>query len=130
MCTWLLTNTTYGTWLPGDWKGCVTSVRDERPGDAPSVARIEHDIPGHVYEDEMPGLRVHAANLLKGPPIDLDREKAEIMVAQLQETAAHRQWVVLGVAVMHNHWHLVVEVSGDPEPRKILNDSKRMRLGR
>ncbi|HYH63802.1 MAG TPA: hypothetical protein VD866_03795 [Urbifossiella sp.] len=43
MLTWLLTSTTYGTWLPGDRRGSVTSVRDTRPDDAPTVVRIEHD---------------------------------------------------------------------------------------
>ncbi len=31
MTTWLLTSTTYGTWLPGDPRGSVTSVLDFRP---------------------------------------------------------------------------------------------------
>ncbi len=35
MTTWRLTNTTYGTWLPGDPRGFVTSVlgfRIDEPG--------------------------------------------------------------------------------------------------
>ena len=51
MRAWLLSNTTYGTWLPGDRRGSVTSVRDLRPGDEPSPFRFEHDLPGEPYED-------------------------------------------------------------------------------
>jgi hypothetical protein len=56
MRAWLLTTTTYGSWLPGDRRGSVTSVRDERPNDPPSVVRIEHDIPGEPNEDAIPEL--------------------------------------------------------------------------
>ena len=41
-----LTNTTYETWLPGDPRGSVTSVRDVRPGDERNAFRFEHDLPG------------------------------------------------------------------------------------
>jgi hypothetical protein len=53
---WLLSNTTYGTWLPGDRRGSVTSVRDRREGDEASAFRLEHDMPGEPWEDEIPGL--------------------------------------------------------------------------
>jgi hypothetical protein len=87
MRAWLLTNTTYGSWLPGDVRGSVTSVRDRRPGDAPGETRIEHDLPGEPWEDEIPGLAASARANLSGPPISLDVGKAEILLAQFQETA-------------------------------------------
>src|SRR4051812_38607974 len=85
MRAWLLTNTTYGTWLPGDPRGCVASVRDLRPQELPSTIRFEHDIPGEPYEDEMPGLRAASAERLTDPPIFIDLAKAEDMLAQFQE---------------------------------------------
>ena len=69
MRVWLLTSTTYGTWLPGDPRGSVTSVRDQRPGDAPSVVRIEHDIPGELWEEPIPGLHRSAQERMKGAPV-------------------------------------------------------------
>ena len=36
MRSWLLSNTMYGTWLPGSSRGSVTSVRDLRPGEEPT----------------------------------------------------------------------------------------------
>jgi REP element-mobilizing transposase RayT len=125
MPTWLLTNTTYGSWLPGDRRGSVTSVRDLRSGDDPgTTVRIEHDIPGEPVEEPIPGLEASARNRMKGPPIYLDREKAEVACAQFRETAAYRKWPLLAAAIMYNHFHLVVEAPDDPHPRKLLADFK------
>jgi hypothetical protein len=55
---WLLTSTTYGTWLPGDPRGFVSNVAD---GPGPEV---RHNIPGTPYDKDMPGLvRVARENL-------------------------------------------------------------------
>jgi len=124
MRAWLLTNTTYGTWLPGDPRGSVTSVRDLRPDDEPTRFRFEHDTPGEPYEDEILGLRRAAVEQMKGPPIYLDFEKAEVGLTQFQETAAFRGWTLQAVALMVNHFHIVVSVVDDPRPRKILVDFK------
>jgi hypothetical protein len=124
MRVWFLSNTMYGTWLPGDPRGSVTSVRDERSGDEPTPFRFEHDMPGEPYEDELPGLRRSAMQDLKCPPIYLDLQKAEIVLAQFQETATFRGWTIRAVAIMFNHYHIVVEVPNDPSPTKILADFK------
>jgi len=124
MRSWFLTNTTYATWLPGDPRGSVTSVRDRRPDDAPTPSRIEHDLPGEPWEDEIPGLRHSARERLKGPPIYLDRDQTEIVLAQFLETGAYRGWTIHAIAIMANHFHLVVEVPGDPDPTRVLADFK------
>ncbi len=117
---WLLTNTTYGTWLPGDERGSVTSVREDQS----DPIRLEHDLPGEPWEDAISGLQRSARELMQGPPIFLDLKKADALLAQFQETAACRGWQLKAVAVMKNHFHLVVAVVDDPEPRKILADFK------
>src|SRR5262245_8817272 len=124
MRSWLLSNTCYGTWLPGDKRGSVTSVRDTRPEDAPSDFRFEHDIPGTPCEEEVPGLRWAAEVQMKGPPILLDQEKAEVLLAQFQETAEYRGRVLRAVSIMYNHVHLVVQVADDPDPDRMLADFK------
>jgi REP element-mobilizing transposase RayT len=124
MRSWLLSNTTYGTWLPGGAHGSVTSVRDLRPGDEPTPSRIEHDLPGEPWEEAMPGLWRSAQELLKGPPIYLDLEKAETLLPQFQETAAYRHWTLRAIAIMKNHFHIVVQVADDPDPTRILADFK------
>lgn len=124
MRSWLLSNTFYGTWLPGDERGSVTSVRDVRPEDAPSDFRFEHDVPGTPWEEGMPALRRAAEAQMKGPPIYLDVRKAEILLAQFQETAAYRGRVLRAVSIMFNHCHLVVQVADDPDPGRMLADFK------
>jgi REP element-mobilizing transposase RayT len=121
---WLLTNTTYGTWLPGTPRGSVTSVRDRRPEDSAEPARVEHDLPGEPWEDAIPGLQRSALELMRGPPIYLELLKAEALLSQFQETASCRGWQLQAVAIMNNHFHLVVQVTGDPTPKKILSDFK------
>jgi REP element-mobilizing transposase RayT len=61
---------------------------------------------------------------MKGPPIYLDLEKAEITLSQFRETASYRGWTLYAVAIMANHFHIVLSVNDDPEPRKILADFK------
>src|SRR5437764_1698593 len=124
MRAWLFTNTTYGTWLPGDPRGSVTSVRDQRLGDAPRVARFEHDLPGEPWEDPIPGLYRSACERMKGPPIWFEIAHAELVLAQFRETASYRDRTLRAVAVMANHFHLVVQVPDDPDPHRVLADFK------
>jgi REP element-mobilizing transposase RayT len=125
MRRWLLSNTMYGTWLPGDRRGSVTSVRDFRLGDPQdSDFRFEHDIPGEPWEPEMPGLNRAAKNQMNGAPIYFNAEHAEMVWAQFLETAKHRSWIVHALAIMRDHFHLVVQVPSDPDPKKVLADFK------
>ena len=61
---------------------------------------------------------------MKTAPIHLTRPHADILLAQFQETAAFREWLLLAVAIMTNHFHLVVGAEGDPDPERILGDFK------
>jgi REP element-mobilizing transposase RayT len=124
MRTWLLTNTSYSTWLPGDPRGCVTSVRDLRPDDQPRIVRFEHDLPGEPWEDPLPGLYRSAAENMCGPPIHLNLAQAEALLGQFRETSGYRGRTLLAVAVMRNHFHMVVQVPGDPCPKRMLADFK------
>ncbi|MBX9626554.1 MAG: transposase [Gemmataceae bacterium] len=115
---WLLTWATYGTWLPGDARGFVSNVRD---GPGPEV---RHNLPGTPYDADAPGLRRSARNNLKGEPIWLTRDHADLLVPQFRETAGYRGWALFAAAVMANHVHLVVGVPGDPDPSDLLGDFK------
>jgi REP element-mobilizing transposase RayT len=115
---WFLTSTTYGTWLPGDERGSVTTVLD---GPGP---RKRHNIPGTACDEGMPGLHASAHAALKDRPVYLSREQAEALLAQFQETAEHRGWLLLAVAIMANHFHILIGVRGDPEPDAILGNFK------
>jgi REP element-mobilizing transposase RayT len=72
----------------------------------------------------MPGLYHAARNALKGPPVFLNHEQAAVLLAQFQETTNYRGWLLLAVAIMANHFHIVVGVPGDPDPEKLLGDFK------
>jgi REP element-mobilizing transposase RayT len=72
----------------------------------------------------MPGLRRASEQLLKGPPILLQTRQAHVALAQFLETARFRDWSILAVSIMVNHFHIVVSVPGDPSPGKILGDFK------
>ncbi len=115
---WLLTWTTYGTWLPGDRRGFVSPVRDG-PG-----TEVRHNQPGTAYDSDMPGLRRSAGQALKCQPIYLVLDQAVALLNQFHETAGYRHWLLLAVAIMANHAHLVVGVPGDPDPSDILGDFK------
>jgi REP element-mobilizing transposase RayT len=115
---WLLTWTTYGTWLPGDSRGFVSNVPD---GPGPEV---RHNIPGTPYDADDARVRHRARDNLVGDPVWLTAEQAVIVVEQFLQTAAFRGWLLLAIAVMSNHVHLVVGVTGDPDPAKLLHDFK------
>jgi REP element-mobilizing transposase RayT len=116
--TWLLTWTTYGTWLPGDDRGFVSNVR---AGDGPEV---KHNTPGTPYDNKLRGLTIAAREQMTGAPIWLNREHAVLLARQFRETAGHRGWALLALAIMANHVHLVVGVPGDPQPDVLLRDFK------
>jgi len=121
---WLLTSTFYGNWLPGEERGFVSRVREQRPGDVPSKSRHEHDEPGSPYDQDISGLRRNTEGEMRGPPISINGEQAQTLLNQFHETAGYRGWELLAVAIMNNHVHWVVGVTGDPDPTKILGDLK------
>ncbi len=115
---WLLTTTTYGARLPGDPRGFVSNVRDD------SGTGVRHNVPGTSQDADMPNLQRWAGDALRCPAIRLIREQAAAILAQFRETADHRDWLLLAVAIMADHFHLVVGVPGDPEPAVLLRDFK------
>ncbi len=121
---WFLTNTCYGNWLPGDARGFVGRVWEHRPDDSIDKRRVEHDQPDTPYDADMSGLERESRTLMKGPPVELTTAHAESLLPQFQETAKHRKWELQAVAIMFNHFHIVVGVPGDPDPAKILGDFK------
>ena len=121
---WLLTNTCYGNRLPGDERGFVGRVWDHRRDDPQDQPRVIHNIPGTPVDEDIPGLQEQSRAMMKGPPIHLTTPQSASLLAQFQETAHFRGWELVAVAIMFNHFHIVVGVSGDPEPSKILGDFK------
>lgn len=121
---WLLSNTCYGTWLPGDRRGFVGRVWEHRLDDPSDQPRVAHDLPGAPYDEDAPGLVIASRLLLKRPPVHLTVAHAKVFLAQVRETAGYRRWELRAVAVVFNHFHIVVGVLGDPKPSKVLGDFK------
>lgn len=115
---WFLTSTTYGNWLPGDPRGFVSGVDDDRGG------KVVHNQPMTEYDRDIPGMHEFARGQLTGPPICLNRPQADAIFQQLYETASHRKWELRAVGIMAKHVHLVVGVLGDPSLGKVLGDFK------
>jgi REP element-mobilizing transposase RayT len=116
---WLITSTTYGTWLPGDDRAFVSNVRvDDQEHE------VRHNRTGQEYDRNMRRLEEHARSNLGADPVILNRSQAQILVEQFQETCRIRQWQLFAVAVMRTHFHAVVGVTDDPDPEDILRDLK------
>ena len=104
---YLITFTTYGTWLHGDEKG--------------SSDRIQN-IPGTPYIDESePRERINQ-DQLKHDPVTLDASQRPIVRDTIQDVCAYRGWSLLACNVRSNHVHVVV--SAEDTPEKVMNDLK------
>jgi REP element-mobilizing transposase RayT len=115
---WLSTWTTYGAWLPGDQRGFVSEIRDEEG------QKMLHNVPGTACDADITLLQGYARSIMTGEAVRLDLPQAQAVAAQLRETATYRGWQLLALAVMANHVHVFVGVSGDPDPEKLLGDFK------
>jgi REP element-mobilizing transposase RayT len=115
---WFLTWHTYGTWLPGDSRGFVSPLRDEV-----GEAHIRN-IPQTRLDSESPHLEAWSRERLKCDPITLTDSQASILAEQFFETVRFRGWNLLAFAIVTNHIHLVLGVTGDPDPIKLLRDFK------
>ena len=74
---WLLTWTTYGTWLPGDERGFVSDVREEGE-------KVLHNEPGTPCDAGQPALRQYVASNLKEAPVWLDLAQARRIADQFE----------------------------------------------
>ncbi|WP_437225721.1 transposase [Planctomicrobium sp. SH661] len=115
---WLITSTTYGTWLPGDQRGFVSPVRDV---DGSLVTRNVFQSP---IESDHPRLQRVSRSTLKSAPVYLNQQQADTIVRQFAETCRFRNWTLVATSCMRNHFHAVLSVSGDPEPATLLRDLK------
>ncbi|MFQ3592854.1 MAG: transposase [Gemmataceae bacterium] len=131
---WLLTWTSYGTWLPGDDRGFVGYIR-ERPADwrqrlnddtqaDDASRRVIHNTPGTPYDRALPGLQRYAREQMKGDPVWLKQAHAKAFLAEAQRTATFRHWQLLAAAVMANHVHLVVVAPDDVVGERLLQEFK------
>jgi len=111
--TYLLTWTTYGSWLPGDERGFVGRVPDGEAG------HVVHNLPGEPYDADEPALRRSAGAQQKGPTVTLDGAAADVCAAAFREVSDTHGVVIHAAAVMANHVHLVVSAE-DADGARLL----------
>ncbi|MBI1321602.1 hypothetical protein GC170_00225 [bacterium] len=115
---WLLTWTTYGSWVPGDDRGSTSVTR------SPDGILEKHNRVGPFSAPSNAALASFSHEMRKHPIVMLDHSMAELVEKQLQETASYRGWSILILAIMTTHIHLVLQVKDDPKPSKMLKDLK------
>ena len=99
---YLITFTTYGTWLHGDERGSV--------------------VKNHTFIDKDSILHKTENSILKHSPIVLTKNQREIIERTIQEICEYRQWELKAINVRTNHVHAVVFAEESPE--KVMNDFK------
>jgi REP element-mobilizing transposase RayT len=114
---WLITWSTYGTWLPGDARGYIGKAQI-------GGERVLQNVPGTPRLEGNPGLAAAARRAMAEPPTWLTRQDAEIAIAQFRQTATIRQWQLLAASVQSDQVHVVLGVPGDPDPSYLVRDLK------
>lgn len=95
--TYLITFSTYGTWLRGDARGWTPRGRDHAPGDVTRPQGAEH---GALEAAD----RVRLAER----SFRLSHDQRRLVLATIRETCRHRGWTLLAVYVGREHVHVVV----------------------
>ena len=115
---WFLTWTTYGTWLPGDERGFVGEVLNE------SGEFFNFNELNTPPAPPNSNLRDAAERVMKSPPLFLDHSQATALFEQFHETSNVSGWLLIAVAIMRSHIHVLAGVPGDPDPEKLLKAYK------
>jgi len=105
---YLLTFTTYGSWLHGDDRSSHERNRNERS----ATKRREPNVP----------LAERMREELVQPPLSLSGIQREIVTGAIEEVCSHRAYSLRAVNVRTTHVHVVV--SKEIKPEKIVNDFK------
>ncbi len=104
---YLITFTTYGTWLHGDKRGSI----DKRNNQYCST-----------FESPNSGLHKKEQANLKNPSFIMDKNIREVVLKAVLWVCGLRGWIPHSVHVRKNHIHIVV--SGDAKPERIMRDFK------
>ncbi len=109
---WLITWTTYGTWLPGSKRGFVGNVR------VAGGRQETHNAYATPYDANLPRLEEWVRGRMTGPPVALTPADTAAMTAQFMETARIREWELVAASVMFNHTHILVGTPAAADPDK------------
>jgi len=104
---YLITFTTYGSWLHGDQRTTVDP---------------EHNTFTSLRIQSFPALKNHRENLLSHPPFKLDEPTRKIVLNAIIEVCRYRNWILHAIHIRTEHVHIVVSAPAPPE--KVMNDFK------
>ncbi len=104
---YLITFTTYGTWLHGDDRGSIDTEKND-----PGTARVPAN----------PSFTNFERGKLKHPSIQLTEQQRQGVRDAIREVCHHRAWRLNACNVRTNHVHAVVTAIDSPE--KVMNDFK------
>ncbi len=104
---YLITFTTYGTWLHGDERRSVDK---------------EHNQYCSAFIAPVPGLNRKEKSALKNPPFTLGQSQRDTVLEAIFEVCKFRGWFAHAVHVRSNHVHIVV--SGEEKPEKMMVNFK------
>ncbi len=90
---YFITLRTYGTWLPGDARGCVDK---------------EHNAFASEYAPPDSRRAERAAALMRHAPLLFDARMRELVQRAFADQCQHRGWELIDTAVRTNHAHVVV----------------------
>ncbi len=96
----LITFTTYGSWLHGDTRGSV-----DRKHNAPGTEVLVGDETRERMEFER----------LRQAPMKLSVEERRVVQQAIADVCRHRGWRLIALNVRSNHVHVVVVMDGTPE---------------
>ena len=101
---YLITFTTYGTWVHGDERGSVDR---------------EHNVPGTALLSPSAPRRRMVTGLMKSNEVKLSREQRTVVRETIERVCAHFDWELHAVNVRTNHVHVVVSAPESPE--RVMN---------
>ena len=104
---YLITFTTYGTWLHGDKRGSVNK---------------EHNRYSSAFVNPNSGLHRKEQIALKNPPFVLKQSQREMVLKAILTVCEYLGWFAHAVHVRSSHIHIVV--SGEEKPEKMMVNFK------
>ena len=93
----LVSSTTHGTWLPGDARGFVSKTD-----------KGLHNEFGTPCDADIPRLHTYSKRILVEPPVFFDNKQANLILLRWQNVIPELDWYLFAVAVMANHFHVVL----------------------
>lgn len=104
---YLITFTTYGTWLHGDKRGSVDKEHNQYRSSFISSSSV---------------LQRKEQSSLKNPPFTLGKRQGEAVSEAILQVCKFRGWFAQAIHVRSNHVHIVV--SGKAKPEQMMVDFK------